>query len=1416
MKLVSKLYTATSSIGNAKRELEKKYRPLNNIVDGTSRNSFTTDKLDIDLNTSTEMLAYPSYDGSVNLFITNDKNEPFVINSGFAKLEDGSCKIIERMGDDNTNEYSSDTLNQQVKLFTVVDKYPKILLKSVDTGGQLIGGNYTLYFKYADKDGNKTDIVGESSIISIFYGDYNSIPTIKGTLSYERTDKTMSITLSDVDPRFSKLYVYVHWTSSDLDGNPLSSTYELIEPFNLDGNDEFTFTINGTEETKEISIDDLNIQYNLYNSAKTQTTVQNMLFLGNLGQSRDWSGNNIQYDSLDLAKLTWSEISTKCVQKDDIGYVSDRYTDATITTKNSGEYYNPKNIYERLGYWPDELYRFGIVYIFEDGSRSRVFNLTGGHIKSLTDTIYGTTEFNDDFNKYGVFRTPHVAIISDSSIRQQSVKPLAFEFTISDYALKQLKDIYKVKAYYFVRQKRLPITIAQGLSIGVNRNTGVPTPLVYEDFNETYLPYKQSDDAIGFVNNKHISGNYYKCESFLAHVFEEGGHHHWNTGFIFPGDTGNYIKNLSNEHYHKIMPGVSQTVKNFKGLVPASLGITPNAYNKTYKNKPYNNGKEWIYTFSQSDKIDIKTSSLWNSYFTSNLHYGLLCVDSYCVPQVQSLMRGDLYLTEYLKYYTSDTSGSKSGIRYKNRSTTNTITLGEFEENPSTHKYTVNYIDVDSSKQTIYKEAINPLGDVPRLYSKNDERLPKQVSVFFPYCTKIGSSKQVSECKSLFIDMTDPQMRQLFENASHATNDAADLIRGYWAAFIGIAPAENNNAFPALIDQQGMFNDVYYGYDKITVPSTLYNIRTVDLSDNDKYVLERKKREVSTEMYYSTSDIFNITDENIHTIYRGDCFTCTTSTRMQWNFIDPEVGLADTFVDTETWRNNFGGVWGKPEKGRDNSLINRGDINAIHLGYWLTYKSLSNYNLGLRSEDKTHSDEQQSIGNFRSFYPLRGADRSSGNKLPDSNKLNIGYSTTTSVRKNIGWKETPYEMIDYSNRIAFSNMQISKAFENNFKVFQALSYQDIDSTYGNIIKFEPFGSDIFCVFEHGCGIIPINEKALMQTTTGSMIHIYGTGVIGESIQVISPNYGSTWHDSIIRTPNGIYGVDASACKIWKYSGQSNFTLISDLRVQRFLNEEMVITTNDMFVGVNNIKTHYNASKGDVMFTFYNADKVWNLCYNELLDMFTCKYTWVPLESGNINNTFVSIPLQSNVNFDDSNNEQKYSIFEHKGIGNLPQPTNWYGKQHPFELEFVVSQPTGVQKIYDNLVILSNNVQPDSLEITITGDNYDFTGLTEFPNIVIKNDIKVSTIVSKDTLSDDILYTLNQKCLNIKDWGRRIGNIEHKEDVWYATLQPITIKTNLITSQTRVRGMWAKIRIKYTGDELATITSIMTLLRLSNG
>jgi hypothetical protein len=47
-----------------------------------------------------------------------------------------------------------------------------------------------------------------------------------------------------------------------------------------------------------------------------------------------------------------------------------------ITTTSNG-YYDSKYIYDKVGYWPGELYRIGIVYILKDGSLSPVFNIRG-------------------------------------------------------------------------------------------------------------------------------------------------------------------------------------------------------------------------------------------------------------------------------------------------------------------------------------------------------------------------------------------------------------------------------------------------------------------------------------------------------------------------------------------------------------------------------------------------------------------------------------------------------------------------------------------------------------------------------------------------------------------------------------------------------------------------------------------------------------------------------------------------------------------------------------------------------------------------------------------------------------------------------------------------------------------------------
>jgi hypothetical protein len=55
-----------------------------------------------------------------------------------------------------------------------------------------------------------------------------------------------------------------------------------------------------------------------------------------------------------------------------------------------------------------------------------------------------------------------------------------------------------------------------------------------------------------------------------------------------------------------------------------------------------------------------------------------------------------------------------------------------------------------------------------------------------------------------------------------------------------------------------------------------------------------------------------------------------------------------------------------------------------------------------------------------------------------------------------------------------------------------------------------------------------------------------------------------------------------------------------------------------------------------------------------------------------------------------------------------KPCFWYGRQHPFEFEYIAGNDTAGYKRFDNLILSSNNVKPDSIHYTIVGDTYDFS------------------------------------------------------------------------------------------------------------
>lgn len=1406
-------------------DLQHTYSPLKNKIrkDDNAIDDLNTDEISVSLNHPLNIECQPSYDGTVNLIINDDVNPPRIINSRFTKIEDNRFRIINRNQTEQTNLYKEGLIDLQSRLFRNITKIPRFNFVELNYFGQLKGGNYTFYLKLADSDYNKTDVVCESGQISIMKGNLIKIPSISGTLQDERTDKSIRLELTNLDESFSKFYLYYTREYSDLNGFRMSETVSILDPYEITGETQEVI-INGFEEISEVDSSELNIQYNYVTNVKTQAQVQNRLFFGNI--------ENVNVDIKNLQNISYFfEVSLQ-QKSESVGWINpDTYQP---TEDYLLEYYDPKNVYYNLGYWPDEIYRLGVVYIMKDDSLSPVFSLRGCEFEDLNHSNVenskitykvqdSTGKYNINYlerdafltsekdltNTFGVFKNP--AQTSNNAVHNPTKKtnrPWYYKISIPKFTfggedcdlVDELKNL-GVKGFFFVRQKRIPTVLCQGVSVGIDGASY--TPMLYNKINKNWF-----------------------SESFL----------HQSNGKL-------------------------------------------------------------TYSFEQR-----KVTS------TNKNGSALLSVDAIVTSTLQSNLDGSTFILQKL----SDSgSFSQSGRTF------------------SLHTNTV---------ENLYRTA-------PCVYMSED--VPFKYINGYGFSTRAGSDVTVKEF-GFFADDS--------ETAKEDKNNYK-LVRGVYSPFIAVCSNIEDNA--------------------------LYNIRISNYSTQymkDYFGIRRD----DNAPFYAISDRYELNDLNrTQSVYRGDCFTNTVTIRLNRNFTDPDYPINDTIIDSETWINHYNGYYGTKANDKDEgpdgnwAMINRGDLNAVPMGMWVSYKCLSNYNLGLRAEDRSYVDEMALMGNPRTFYPLHDTSVRSANKVSESKILNNGYSATVGQKVNVAAPNVPYIKDQFDNRIMFSQTQVDGDFRNAYRIFQGLSYKDIDRQYGAIVKLIPWGVNLLSVFEHGLGVVPINEKALIQTNTEQSIHMYGAGVLQNQITLITPDFGSIWPESILRTPIGVYGVDTYAKKIWRYTDNKGFETISDMKIQRFLNDNIKLKEEDKYptIALRNVKTHYNNYKGDVIFTFYNftEGEEWSFCFNERLDKWITRYSWTPLYSENINNIFYSldkrraevlsyiydnrntsyglrttenewkydestgdltdkfstelyltgnslithfnvtvnsvtssylkdgnevdinlstsifqikegsdnklilewnksdleyrygvrIPLYYKINVtvqpyingsratsyneticivvDHRYDEDKYSdllgngFYVHGRAGifneidyyddnpdNQIKPTYWYNKQEPFEFEFVVNEPVGLHKIFDNLVIISNKAQPKSIEFEVIGDVYNFKKSGLFKS---KKGFK-NTTVDYDPILNQYTLITEQECKNIEDpkYGRRLGNIHYKEDSWYLTIEPIKFDpkfeadkddTGVKWSSARIRDKFAKIRVKYSGNQQVIITAIKNLYSLSS-
>ena len=420
----------------------------------------------------------------------------------------------------------------------------------------------------------------------------------------------------------------------------------------------------------------------------------------------------------------------------------------------------------------------------------------------------------------------------------------------------------------------------------------------------------------------------------------------------------------------------------------------------------------------------------------------------------------------------------------------------------------------------------------------------------------------------------------------------------------------------------------YIAFDGYKYPGTLVNIYIKDYQTMNKQELF-KIRYSDKSPYYAISNRYDIQEDNEKfLLYRGDTYICTFTHRLNRNFQDPQAPTNHKIADEDCWKDNYEVSDGvvKTEKF---DKINLGDVNAVKIGTWVTFQLVSSSNLNIRALDDSIVDEVSLTGHARAFYPYSGMSADGSYKIPEALCYNKGFNKSLSERHNFEVPDVPAIKNDFTNRISYSDIHVNDAFKNGYRTFRGTHYRDYPKTYGQITKLIELRGSLLCVFEHGVALIPVNERAVAGEGAGGNIYINTSNVLPENPKIISDTFGSQWKDSVIKTPMGIYGVDTVGKKIWRTNGE-NFECISDFKVQEFLNKNITLTEReiDPIIGIRNVKTHYNKFKHDVMFTFYDnlygfEEKVWNLCYNELMQKWITFYSWVPSYSENIYNQYFS-------------------------------------------------------------------------------------------------------------------------------------------------------------------------------------------------
>lgn len=1238
-----------------KGKIVYEYNPLYNYrpddLNGEIDDLITTgsSQLNFDLEHPVDIVCQKSYDGSVNLILNDNKNQPRLINTRFTAKENNTYERIDRTGNTDTNIYDESEFEIDTSLLKKYINIPKVNFSGVFYGGNLQVGNYTFYFKLSDGDGNETDIVAESGIVTIHMGSLNDPASIRGGQFNENSGKSIQFIITNLDSGYDYVSVYYSRTSGADNLQRSVQAVKILNRYRIRQN-VCSIHITGNELSEIIPVEDLSQDFFLASAAKTQEVCQNMLFLGNVQKYTP------DYETLAKLSLGFTPYYKAVDEETELGSTLNE-------TYNPGGYYNVQNIYNKVGYWNEEIYRFGVVYIMSNGSLSPVYNIRGrNNIPNIDDPNASgydpwdeiTVDYDTQLiNNFTLENSAGVCRIYDNEDRGDDYFQVRhFIFKAQTGLLQELNNL-NIKGYFFVRQKRIPTILCQAFMIGQDSYSGIPAWFLKDGSNST--------------SGKWVTESFLDSRGYVTHEY------------------GRRLMLLGNNH------------------TKTSVGICPEfEMNQAYYNNIFTGG---TLKLKQVTSNEFSLGGEQNHIFINN--------------------KGKYTHTNAAPFIKAKVASVPDSGLLKDGNNIFRNVAGSANEN--TFQYLV-------GKSTKPRKRNFDILETNITFTNGQPNIPNYVQ-----------------------------------------EHKVKIVRGLYSPYLGIY---NTN----FLKPNSLVNIYIPGY---------------DIGDMQEYFKIRINCEDS---YYPVSPRTSLNEfpEGGEYIYRGDCFISQFTHRINRNFQDPDAPCNDTIVEEDTWREKY------DEDTDSTEDINRGDLNAVRIGTYLTMKCYSSINLAMRDWDGSFPSEEALTGNKRSFYPLSSFRVDGHGKIPESVMFNQGFNATTGERMNFLQPSVPYIKNIFQTRVIYSDIAQTDAFKNGFRVFKGISYVDYSNQYGGITKLVEWRGNLIIVFEHGIALAAVNEKALIPTDDGTQIAVGAIKPLATTPIMISTDFGSQWPESICKSDNYIYGVDTVGKKIWRTDG-TKLECISDFKVQKFLNENITLSEKELtpVIGVRNVKTHYNAFKHDVMFTYYDntygfEEKVWNLCWNELQQAFVTFYSWIPSYSTNIDNIYFTYDRNSS-----------------KWIAKLSQST--YNNENVSGV--CMESPLIEDDSFQEELHLANRLLPEGeinrdyyLAFELIRDNFGFWKYfdivqTKVGDNVIKSELKIKTDKYNDLLEHWLLIAgqvkdsiipcvqLNIRCnLSVVEpnsdpngWSQyQVSNAGYYESQVFLTLKDIYENTSRVRNE---NGRW---------------------------